>query len=117
MKKHKAAGYDIEKLYEKVTIQLNDTHPVISIPELIRILVDNEGLSFEKALKIDKKTFNYTNHTVMAEAMEKWGLDIVKEVLPEIYDIIRSTPSPIYLRHRVLHAFPDRRSGHLGYRY
>ena len=88
MKKHKAAGYDIEKLYEKVTIQLNDTHPVISIPELIRILVDNEGLSFEKALEIAKKTFNYTNHTVMAEAMEKWGLDIVKEVLPEIYDII-----------------------------
>ena len=88
VKKHKAAGYDIEKLYEKVTIQLNDTHPVISIPELIRILVDNEGLSFEKALEIAKKTFNYTNHTVMAEAMEKWGLDIVKEVLPEIYDII-----------------------------
>lgn len=88
VKKHKSSGYDIEKLYEKVTIQLNDTHPVISIPELIRILVDNEGLSFEKALEIAKKTFNYTNHTVMAEAMEKWGIDIVKEVLPRIYEII-----------------------------
>lgn len=88
IKKHKANGFAIDKLYEKVTIQLNDTHPVISIPELIRILVDDEGLSFEAALEIAKKTFNYTNHTVMAEAMEKWGIDIVKEVLPRIYEII-----------------------------
>ncbi len=88
VKKHKENGYDIEKLADKVTVQLNDTHPVISIPELIRILVDNEGLSFEKALTIAKKTFNYTNHTVMAEAMEKWGLDIVEQVLPRIYEII-----------------------------
>ena len=88
VKKHKASGYDIADICEKVTIQLNDTHPVISIPELIRILVDEEGLSFDKALDIAKKTFNYTNHTVMAEAMEKWGVDIVKEVLPRIYEII-----------------------------
>lgn len=88
VKKHKASGYDIADICEKVTIQLNDTHPVISIPELIRILVDEEGMSFDKALDIAKKTFNYTNHTVMAEAMEKWGVDIVKEVLPRIYEII-----------------------------
>ncbi len=88
VKKYKAQGNDIRKLYEKVSIQLNDTHPVISIPELIRILVDNEGLTFAEALEIAKKTFNYTNHTVMAEAMEKWGIDIVSEVLPRIYEII-----------------------------
>ena len=88
VKKHKANGFDITKLYEKVSIQLNDTHPVISIPELIRILVDDEGLDFDTALSIAKKTFNYTNHTVMVEAMEKWGVDIVKEVLPRIYEII-----------------------------
>lgn len=88
VKKHKANGFDIKKLYEKVTIQLNDTHPVIAIPELIRILVDNEGMKFAEALDIAKKTFNYTNHTIMAEAMEKWGVDLVKEILPRIYEII-----------------------------
>ena len=88
VKKHKANGYDIKKLYEKVTIQLNDTHPVIAIPELIRILIDNEGIKFAEALEIAKKTFNYTNHTIMAEAMEKWGVDLIREILPRIYEII-----------------------------
>ena len=88
VKKHKQSGYDLKKFYEKVTIQLNDTHPVISIPELIRILVDEEGFGFFEALEIAKKTFNYTNHTIMAEALEKWSVDIVKEVLPRIYEII-----------------------------
>ena len=76
------------KFYEKITIQLNDTHPVISIPELIRILVDEEGFDFFGALEIAKKTFNYTNHTIMAEALEKWSTDIMKEVVPRIYEII-----------------------------
>lgn len=88
VKKHKESGYDLKKFYEKVTIQLNDTHPVISIPELIRILVDEEGFDFFDALEIAKKTFNYTNHTIMAEALEKWSVDIVKEVVPRIYEII-----------------------------
>ena len=88
VKKHKESGYDLKKFYEKVTIQLNDTHPVISIPELIRILVDEEGFGFFEALEIAKKTFNYTNHTIMAEALEKWSVDIVKEVVPRIYEII-----------------------------
>ncbi|MCH5323899.1 MAG: glycogen/starch/alpha-glucan phosphorylase [Eubacterium sp.] len=88
VKKHKASGFDIHALAEKITVQLNDTHPVISIPELIRILVDNEGLSFEEAFDIAKKVFNYTNHTIMAEAMEKWDTGIVQEVLPRIYEII-----------------------------
>ena len=88
VKKHKACGNDIHTLADKVTVQLNDTHPVISIPELIRILTDNEGLSFEEAFEIVKKVFNYTNHTIMAEAMEKWDTGIVEQVLPRIYDII-----------------------------
>ena len=88
VRKHKAQGRDVRKIYEKVTIQLNDTHPVISVPELIRILVDEEKLDFFEALEIAKKTFNYTNHTIMAEALEKWSVDIVKEVVPRIYEII-----------------------------
>ena len=88
VKKYKAQGGDIRKLYEKVTIQLNDTHPVISVPELIRILVDEEKLDFFEALEIAKKTFNYTNHTIMAEALEKWSVDIVMEVVPRIYAVI-----------------------------
>lgn len=88
VRKHKASGFEVAKLYEKITVQLNDTHPVIAIPELIRILVDEEKMKFEDALAIAKKTFNYTNHTIMAEALEKWGVDLIKEVLPRIYEII-----------------------------
>lgn len=88
VRKHKASGFDLHKLYEKVSIQLNDTHPVIAIPELIRILIDENGFKFDEALAIAKKTFNYTNHTIMAEALEKWGVDLIKEVLPRVYEII-----------------------------
>ena len=88
VKKYKATGAPIDKIYEKVSVQLNDTHPVISIPELIRILVDEEGMTFADALEVARKTFNYTNHTVMAEALEKWGIDIMQQILPRIYEII-----------------------------
>ena len=88
VRKHKASGFDLHKLYEKVSVQLNDTHPVIAIPELIRILIDENGFKFDEALAIAKKTFNYTNHTIMAEALEKWGVDLIKEVLPRVYEII-----------------------------
>lgn len=88
VRKHKASGFDLHKLCEKVSIQLNDTHPVIAIPELIRILIDENGFKFDEALAIAKKTFNYTNHTIMAEALEKWGVDLIKEVLPRVYEII-----------------------------
>ena len=86
--KHKARFGTLENLADYITIQLNDTHPVISVPELIRQLVDNEGYTFEKALGIAKKVFNYTNHTVMQEALEKWWVGLVEEVLPRIYEII-----------------------------
>ena len=88
VKKYKATGAPIEKIYEKVSVQLNDTHPVITIPELIRILIDEENVVFSDALEIARKTFNYTNHTVMAEALEKWGIDIMQQILPRIYEVI-----------------------------
>ena len=88
IRKHKARFGTLDNLAEYVTVQLNDTHPVISIPELIRQLVDNEGWDFAKALDTAKKVFNYTNHTVMQEALEKWRTDLVEEVLPRIFAII-----------------------------
>ena len=88
IKKHKARFGTLDNLADYISIQLNDTHPVISVPELIRQLVDNEGYTFEKALEIAKKVFNYTNHTVMQEALEKWWIGLVEEVLPRIYEII-----------------------------
>ncbi|MDE5620969.1 MAG: glycogen/starch/alpha-glucan phosphorylase [Ruminococcus sp.] len=88
LKKHKARYGTLENLADYISVQLNDTHPVISIPELIRQLVDIEGYSFDKALAIAKKVFNYTNHTVMQEALEKWWIGLVEEVLPRIYEII-----------------------------
>ncbi len=88
VKKYKANGGDIRKIHEKISIQLNDTHPVIAIPELIRLLTDEEKLGFDEALDIARKTFNYTNHTIMAEALEKWSADIMKEAVPRIYEII-----------------------------
>lgn len=88
LKKHKANFGTLDNLADYVSIQLNDTHPVISIPELIRQLVDNEGFSFEKALDIAKKVFNYTNHTIMQEALEKWSCNLVESLLPRVYEII-----------------------------
>lgn len=88
IKKHKRNHKDIRSLSDYVTIQLNDTHPVISIPELIRLLTENEGFTFTEALETAKKIFNYTNHTIMPEALEKWDLDLVEELLPFLSDII-----------------------------
>lgn len=88
IKKHKARFGSCEDLADYVTIQLNDTHPVISIPELIRQLIDNEGFTFEKSLEIAKRVFNYTNHTIMQEALEKWSCGLVEELLPRVYEII-----------------------------
>ena len=83
--KHKAKHGTLDNLYDYVTIQLNDTHPVISILELMRILVDENGYDFEKAFEITCKTFNYTNHTVMQEALEKWSTKLVEKLLPRVF--------------------------------
>jgi len=88
IKRYKAKyGKDYSKFAEHAAIQLNDTHPVVSIPELIRLFM-NDGLSFEKSFDIAQKTFAYTNHTVMSEALEKWNIDLMKSVIPEVYAII-----------------------------
>ncbi len=88
IKKHKAKHGDIRTLDRYITIQLNDTHPVISVPELIRLLTSYEGLTYDEALGMAKKIFNYTNHTIMPEALEKWDVELIRELLPEIYEII-----------------------------
>lgn len=88
IRKHKANFGTLDNLADYITVQLNDTHPVISIPELMRQLMDNEGYSFDKAFEIVCKVFNYTNHTIMAEALEKWECSLVEELLPRIYEII-----------------------------
>lgn len=80
---------DFSCFADYVTIQLNDTHPVISIPELIRLLTENEGLSFDNAFNIARNVFNYTNHTIMQEALEKWDIKIIRDTVPQLINIIK----------------------------
>ena len=82
-----AHGNDLSRFGEFYAVQLNDTHPAMSIPELIRLLM-LEGMSFDDAFRVAQKTFSYTNHTVLGEALEKWPLDLMRSVVPEIVDII-----------------------------
>ena len=79
---------DIHKLYEKVTFQMNDTHPTLTVPELMRILMDEYGLGWDEAWGITTKTVAYTNHTIMAEALEKWPIELFSNLLPRIYQIV-----------------------------
>ena len=84
----KLNGTDWSKLPEKVVIHINDTHPGLAIPELMRLLMDEEGLGWDEAQQIVSRTMAYTNHTIMAEALEKWPEDMVKSLLPRIYQIL-----------------------------
>ena len=84
----KVHGTDFTHFPSVYAVQLNDTHPTVAIPELIRLLMENEGLTFARALKIAKETFAYTNHTIMAEALEKWDIALFKSVLPHVYKYV-----------------------------
>ena len=86
--KYKKNHSDIRKFYEKATFQLNDTHPTVAVAELMRILLDEEGLEWDEAWEVTTKTCAYTNHTIMAEALEKWPIELFSRLLPRIYQII-----------------------------
>lgn len=84
-KKHNG---DLRNLHEKIAMHINDTHPTLVIPELMRILIDEEGFAWEEAWRITTNTVSYTNHTILAEALEKWPIEMFKSLLPRIYMII-----------------------------
>ncbi len=86
--KYKKKHSDIRKFYEKATFQMNDTHPTVAVAELMRILLDEEGLEWDEAWDVTTKTVAYTNHTIMAEALEKWPIELFSRLLPRIYQII-----------------------------
>ena len=87
--RYKRKHDDITKLHEKMTVQMNDTHPTVAVAELMRILLDEEGLGWNEAWEITTKTCAYTNHTIMAEALEKWPIDLFSKLLPRVYQIIQ----------------------------
>ena len=87
--KYKKKHSDIRKLYEKVTIQMNDTHPTVAVAELMRLLIDQEGLGWDEAWEVTTKTVAYTNHTIMSEALEKWPIDLFSRLLPRVYQIVQ----------------------------
>ena len=88
VQKFKEKHDDIHQFPEKVVFQLNDTHPTVAIPELMRILLDDEGLTWDEAWDITTRTCAYTNHTIMSEALEKWPVDLFSRLLPRIYQIV-----------------------------
>ena len=85
---HMSVYGTLDNLHEKVAIHINDTHPTLAIPELMRVLLDDCGYTWDKAWHIVTNTFAYTNHTVMAEALEKWDVNLVKRIIPRIFSII-----------------------------
>ena len=101
-----AHGNDLSKFGQHYAVQLNDTHPAMSIPELIRLLM-LEGMSFDDAFKVAQKTFSYTNHTVLGEALEKWPLDLMRSVVPQIVDIIWMIHNKLVSEHPNLFIIKD----------
>ena len=101
-----AHGNDLSRFADYYAVQLNDTHPAMSIPELIRLLME-EGMDFEQSFSIAQRTFSYTNHTVMSEALEKWPLDLLGSVVPEIVDIIRRIDEKLQREHPGLFIIKD----------
>ena len=101
-----AHGNDLTQFSTYYAVQLNDTHPAMSIPELIRLLMQ-EGMNFDQAFDVAQKTFSYTNHTVMGEALEKWPLDLMRSVVPEIVDIICQIDAKLKQEHPNLFIIRD----------
>ena len=101
-----AHGNDLSRFADYYAVQLNDTHPAMSIPELIRLLM-NEGMDFDQSFSVAQRTFSYTNHTVMSEALEKWPLDLLSSVVPEIVDIIRRIDEKLKREHPGLFVIKD----------
>ncbi|HWR06508.1 glycogen/starch/alpha-glucan phosphorylase [Sporomusa sp.] len=86
---HGATPADLAKIHEKIAIHINDTHPALAVPELMRILMDEEGLGWDEAWNTTSRTISYTNHTILPEALEKWPVDLVQALLPRMYMIIQ----------------------------
>ena len=103
--KYKKKHDDIHKLYEKVTFQMNDTHPTVAVAELMRILMDEEGLGWDEAWEVTTKSVAYTNHTIMSEALEKWPIELFSRLLPRIYQIIEE------INRRFIHAIQAKYPG------
>ena len=103
--KYKENHDDIRKFYEKATFQLNDTHPTVAVAELMRILIDEEGLTWDEAWDVTTKTCAYTNHTIMAEALEKWPIELFSRLLPRIYQIVEEIDRRFIAK--IKEAYPD----------
>lgn len=88
VRRFKRKGNQLGDFADKVAIHINDTHPALAVPELMRILIDEEGLGWDEAWQITTSTISYTNHTILAEALEKWPVEMVKDLLPRVYMII-----------------------------
>ncbi len=108
VEKYMRSHNDIHHFYEKVTFQLNDTHPTVAVPELMRILLDEYDLSWDEAWYITTHTCAYTNHTIMAEALEKWPIDLFSRLLPRIYQIVEE------INRRFVNEIEQKYSGHYG---
>ena len=100
LKEMKANGYDLHKLYDHAVIQINDTHPTMVIPELIRILTKKEGFTMDEAIEVVSKTCAYTNHTILAEALEKWPLKYLEKVVPALVPIIKELDKRVAAKYK-----------------
>ncbi len=100
LKEMKEKKYDLRRMYEHAVIQINDTHPTMVIPELIRILVDEKAFTMDEAIEVVSKTCAYTNHTILAEALEKWPLAYLEEVVPQLVPIIKELDKRVAAKYK-----------------
>lgn len=116
LKDMREQNFDIDKLNEHAVIQINDTHPTLAIPELIRILMA-EGIDFEKAVSIAEKTFAYTNHTILAEALEKWPLEYLEQVVPQLVPIIKKLDESVKAKYsdKSVHIIDEKNTVHMAH--